>query len=211
MSDDHLRASLRFCYPHDTTLHERDLDLPPGLTLMTGRSGCGKTTTLKLLCGLLTPQSGTITLGARTLFDHSRHINVPTHQRRIGLVTQHEALFPHMTALQNVAYGVTTGAKGERAQRARSWLDELGVAHLADRAPRQLSGGEGQRVALARALAAAPEALLMDEPFVALDAALRHELIAHIVPRLIDLRIPVLLVTHHPDEPWGVEPRRIEL
>jgi ABC-type sulfate/molybdate transport systems ATPase subunit len=117
------------------------------------------------------------------------------------MVFQSLALFPHMTAAQNVAYGVARSPnRAARRDRAEALLHRLRVAHVADRKPPTFSGGEAQRVAVARALATDPRVVLLDEPFSALDAALRRELAADVREILRELHVPVILVTHHPDE-----------
>lgn len=161
-----------------------------GLTVVMGPSGAGKSTLLACVAGLVKPTRGSITLGETCLFDAARGLDVPPHERRVALVFQSLALFPHLTARENVAYGL----RGEdRRARAQAWLERARVGALGDRKPESLSGGEAQRVALARALASEPAALLLDEPFSALDVALRAELISE-VKSLVT--VPTLLVTH---------------
>src|SRR4051794_33895485 len=173
------------------------LDFGPGLSVLFGPSGSGKTTILSAIAGLLRPASGNITLAGETLFDAQRRIELPPDRRRIALVFQSLALFPHLDALGNVAYGVPgTSSKAERSERANAWLGRMRVAHLARRYPRSFSGGEAQRVALARALASEPRALLLDEPFSALDQVLVSELGAELADHVNSLSLPVVLVTH---------------
>lgn len=177
--------------------YEAELALEPGVHVLFGPSAAGKTTILSCIAGLLTPQAGRIALGARVLFDADRGLDVPAHQRRVALVFQSLALFPHLDALANVEYGVPrTLAKAERVERARGWLDRMRVGHLRARRPQEFSGGEAQRVALARALASEPRALLLDEPFSALDQALARALCAELAAHVKASPIPVLLVTH---------------
>ncbi len=173
------------------------LDFGPGLNVLFGPSGAGKSTILAALAGLLTPDRGQITLGSEALFDSEQTLNRAPEARRIALVFQSLALFPHLDALANVGYGVPRALpKAERVAQARGWLARLRVEHLADRYPVSYSGGEAQRVALARALASAPRALLLDEPFSALDEALTSELSDELVSHVTSLAIPVVLVTH---------------
>jgi molybdate transport system ATP-binding protein len=173
------------------------LDFGPGLSVLFGPSGSGKTTILSILAGLLRPDSGNVALGEQTLFDASRGIDLAPNERRVALVFQSLALFPHLDALGNVEYGVARGlAKAERLACADSWLARMRVAHLARRYPSSLSGGEAQRVALARALASEPRALLLDEPFSSLDQQLARELSAEIREHVSTLLLPVVLVTH---------------
>jgi molybdate transport system ATP-binding protein len=169
----------------------------PGLNVLFGPSGSGKSTILAALAGLLRPDSGRIVLGSEVLFDAQEGVNRRPNERRIALVFQSLALFPHLDGLANVAYGLPrTLPRAERLERARGWLMRLRVAHLAQRHPGGYSGGEAQRVALARALASEPRALLLDEPFSALDQELTSELSAELLSHVTPLAIPVVLVTH---------------
>jgi molybdate transport system ATP-binding protein len=173
------------------------LDFGPGLSVLFGPSGSGKTTILSALAGLLEPDSGHVALGGQVLFDAAAGVDVPPNERRIALVFQSLALFPHKDALGNVAYGVPRGlSNAERSARAGSWLARMRVEHLARRYPSGFSGGEGQRVALARALASEPRALLLDEPFSSLDQGLANELSAEIAEYVSTISLPVVLVTH---------------
>jgi len=173
------------------------LDFGPGLSVLFGPSGSGKTTILSAIAGLLRPASGKVTLASETLFDAQRGIDLAPDRRRVALVFQSLALFPHLDALGNVAYGVPGKSnKSERSERANAWLERMRVAHLARRYPSSFSGGEAQRVALARALASEPRALLLDEPFSALDQALVSELSAELAAHVDSLSLPVVLVTH---------------
>jgi molybdate transport system ATP-binding protein len=131
------------------------------------------------------------------LFDARTGLDCPPHRRRVALLFQSLALFPHLDALGNVAYGVPDKVgKAEREQRAHAWLSRMRVAQLARRYPSSFSGGEAQRVALARALASEPRALLLDEPFSALDQGLVNELSTELVEHVNALSLPVVLVTH---------------
>jgi ABC-type sulfate/molybdate transport systems ATPase subunit len=155
----------------------RDFRLELGLELdgvvaLVGPSGAGKTTLLSVITGLLAPREGRVALGEEVWFDSQHRVNLPPHRRRVGIVFQDFALFPHMTVRQNVAYGAP-GAVDEVLAR-------FGIARLAEQRPGDISGGERQRVALARALAREPGVLLLDEPLASLDAhtktAIRAEL-----------------------------------
>jgi molybdate transport system ATP-binding protein len=161
----------------------------PGFTVLFGPSGAGKTTTLMAIAGLVTPIEGSITLHGTSL------IAMPPHRRRIGLVFQSLALFPHLSAAENVAYGARATGR-EKQEQAMAWLRRLQVEHLAARRPDTFSGGEGQRVALARVLAAEPRALLLDEPFSALDDALRVSLRDDLRTIVDERKLPVVFVTH---------------
>jgi molybdate transport system ATP-binding protein len=176
---------------------EVSLDFGPGLSVLFGPSGSGKTTILSALAGLLRPDSGRVALGEHVLFDAAAGVDLPPNERRIALVFQSLALFPHLDALANVAYGVPRElSKVERSWRAASWLSRMRVEHLSRRYPNSFSGGEAQRVALARALASEPRALLLDEPFSSLDQALASELSVEIAEYVSTLSLPVVLVTH---------------
>lgn len=164
-----------------------------GITVLFGPSGAGKSTCLYAIAGLLKPRRGRIALGETVLTDTERGVFVAPHRRRIALVFQSLALFPHLTAEENVAYGMP-GAKERPA--AREWLERMKVPHLAKRKPATFSGGEAQRVALARALASFPQLLLLDEPFSALDVPLRRELGQELKRWAHELSVPTLLVTH---------------
>jgi molybdate transport system ATP-binding protein len=173
------------------------LELGPGLSLLFGPSGSGKTTILSALAGLLRPTEGRVVLAERTLFDAAAGIDLPPDARGVALVFQSLALFPHLDALGNVSYGVPRSVpRRERRERALSWLRRMRVEHLAQRHPHSLSGGEAQRVALARALASEPAALLLDEPFSALDQRLAAELSDELTRHIEAMPLPVVLVTH---------------
>ena len=187
-------------------------DVPPGITVLVGPSGCGKSTTLATIAGILTPSAGRITFGDETWFDAAARTDVAPHHRRVSLVFQSLALFPHMSARDNVAYGVprSYGAT-ERRQRAAAMLERMDAAHLGDRRPTTFSGGEAQRVALARAFAHEPRVLLLDEPLTALDLPLRSRL-AQDVRRLVDeVKVPAIYVTHDVGEAMTIADRAVTL
>ncbi|MBL9019069.1 MAG: ATP-binding cassette domain-containing protein [Myxococcales bacterium] len=173
-----------------------ELACPPGITCVMGPSGSGKSTILGAVAGLAVPDQGRVVLDGQTWFDRDAGIDVPVHHRRLSYMFQGLALFPHMTAQQNVEYGMHDLPKPGRARRAAELLERLNVAHLAHRRPRTFSGGEAQRVALARALAREPKLLLLDEPFSALDEDLRGQLIDLVKKLVAELSIPLLHVTH---------------
>ncbi len=160
-----------------------------------GPSGCGKTTLLRCIAGLERPTSGSIRLGDQ---DVTAGKGVPAERRRVGMVFQDGALFPHRTVLNNVNYGVERGP--ERDSRSRDALRLVGLDDKADRMPGSLSGGEQQRVALARALAAEPRVVLLDEPFSSLDASLRVQLRDEVRRLLTDVGVTAILVTHDQEE-----------
>jgi molybdate transport system ATP-binding protein len=163
--------------------------------LVMGPNGAGKTTLFKFILGILKPQRGRIALGGRALFDAGKGIDLPPEQRRLGYVPQDYALFPHLDVAGNVAFGLPRAQRRELLQRA---LEQLQIAHLAGRRVQTLSGGERQRVALARALAPQPQALLLDEPFAALDAQARRALRAQLARQLAEWRLPALVISHDP-------------
>ncbi len=184
---------------------EAAFSVPPGITTVVGVSGAGKSTLLLSLLGDKTPSSGRIALGERALFDASKAIDVPVHERRIGIVFQDALLFPHLNAKDNVGFGLAAGGD------ANAWLERVGASALAARRPIDLSGGERQRVALARALAARPEALLLDEPFSALDPAARASLGTLLVALQRESGVPFVHVTHDPGEALRIGERTIAL
>lgn len=169
------------------------------LACVLGPSGCGKTTLLRVIAGFHHPAAGTVRVGGRTLDDATTH--VPAERRRVGYLPQDGALFPHLTVAGNIGFGVR---RRDRRARVHDLLDLLDVAGLADRYPHQLSGGQQQRVALARALAPRPEVVLLDEPFAALDAALRIRVRDEVAGTLRKAGTTALLVTHDVDEALAV-------
>jgi molybdate transport system ATP-binding protein len=183
---------------------EAAFEAPPGFTLVTGPSGAGKSTLLGAIAGFVRPTHGRIALGEAddaAWFDSERRVDVAPQHRHVAIVFQSLALFPHLTAAENVGYGASRALdRSARRALATKLLERLRVGHVADRRPATFSGGEAQRVALARALATAPRAVLLDEPFSALDAALRRDLTADVRELLRGLGVPVILVTHQPEE-----------
>ena len=173
-----------------------ELSCPPGITCVMGPSGSGKSTILQVLAGLALPDRGRVAIGDVVWLDREQEIEIPTHLRRLSYVFQGLALFPHMTALHNVEYGMHHVARADRPIKAQALLDRLGVGHLARRRPRTFSGGEAQRVALARAIARSPHLVLLDEPFSALDRDLRQQLVTVVKSLAVDLRVPIVHVTH---------------
>ncbi|WP_441249593.1 ABC transporter ATP-binding protein [Kitasatospora sp. McL0602] len=168
------------------------------LACVLGPSGCGKSTLLRVIAGFHSATRGRVALGERVLDDGRRRL--PAERRRIGYVPQDGALFPHLTVAGNIGFGLP---RGERRERVAELLDLIGLTGLGDRHPHQLSGGQQQRVALARALAPAPELLLLDEPFAALDAALRTELRTEVAATLRRAGATAILVTHDQEEAFS--------
>ncbi|MGK7945747.1 MAG: molybdate ABC transporter permease subunit [Microcystaceae cyanobacterium] len=176
-----------------------------------GASGSGKSLTLRCLMGLETPSQGKIILNGRVLFDSEKNINLPSHQRRIGVVFQNYALFPHLTVAQNIAFGLQEIEKQERQDRINYYLNLVELGELGNRYPSQLSGGQQQRVALARALAIQPEALLFDEPLSALDTYLRFRIEQLLLNTLKGYEGVTLFVTHKLEEAYRLCDRLIVL
>ncbi|MTD16993.1 ATP-binding cassette domain-containing protein [Nakamurella sp. YIM 132087] len=179
------------------------LDVAPGRTLaLLGPNGAGKSTVLSVIAGLLVPDRGHVLVAGRTLTevrpDGSVAAAVSPQQRQIGLMGQQPLLFPHLTALENIAFGPRSQGRGrvQARRQAETWLEVLGLAQFARRKPRQLSGGQAQRVALARALAAGPDLLLLDEPLGALDAATAPEVRQVLRTHLREQGTTAVLVTH---------------
>ncbi len=180
---------------------DAELSCGPGEVLaITGPSGSGKTTLLRAIAGLMHPLEASIECAGETWLDTRSGKNVPARNRRVGFVFQNYALFPHMSALQNVAEAIDGRPDRERAGRAAELLERVHLKGLEKRRPAQLSGGQQQRVAMARALAREPKVLLLDEPFSAVDRATRERLYHELAELRRELRMPVILVTHDLDE-----------
>ena len=164
--------------------------------VLAGPNGAGKTQTLMMILGATRPSRGRVTLDDQPLFDGERGLDLPVEQRRIGFLPQRYALFPHLDVLANVGYGIAAPSRDERRRLAHEMLREVDAEALATRRPAELSGGETQRVALARALASRPRALLLDEPFAALDVSLRRDMRRFLAERLRAWSLPTIVVTH---------------
>lgn len=169
---------------------------PGRVTALFGPSGSGKTTCLRLLAGLLKPDSGTIRMGSEIWVDSEQHTCLPPQHRGIGFLFQSYALFPHLSVRSNLAYGLSRWSKDQREHRVKEIADLLEISELLDHMPSQISGGETQRVALGRAVAPAPKWLFLDEPLSALDTPLRSRLGAELRRLLKQLAIPAVVVTH---------------
>jgi molybdate transport system ATP-binding protein len=176
------------------------LEIPPGITILFGPSGVGKSTLLDCLAGLLRPDAGRIAIGEEVLFDSGSRANLPPQNRRIAYVFQSLALFPHMSVEENVSYGLADLHEQERRARGGEILAAFRVENLKKRKPGEISGGERQRVALARSLVCLPRLLLLDEPLTGLDAELKAAIVDDLRAWNAAQRIPILYVTHSRDE-----------
>ncbi len=187
-------------------------EAPPGITILFGPSGSGKSTILAAIAGLVRPASGRVALGDDVWLDTNAGIDRPIHRRKVAFVFQTLALFPHLSAVDNVTYGMDRSAKsGARRARAEELLARLRVGHLAARKPPTFSGGEAQRVALARAFAMDPRIVLFDEPFSAMDRELRRDLAVDLRAFVGELGVPMIHVTHHRSEARALGDRVILL
>jgi len=173
---------------------------PPGVTVLFGRSGSGKTTVVNAVAGLLMPDAGRIASGDWTLLDTERGVRLKPHRRRLGYIFQDGRLFPHMTVRQNLAYGAWFAPKGAPREDLGRVVDLLGIGHLLDRRPGGLSGGEKQRVAIGRALLSAPRLILADEPLAALDEARKAEILPYFERLRDEVSVPILYVSHSASE-----------
>ncbi|HTU64822.1 MAG TPA: molybdenum ABC transporter ATP-binding protein [Steroidobacteraceae bacterium] len=177
----------------------------PGITALFGRSGCGKSTAIALLAGLLEPDAGRVSIDDLVLVDTGRGLAVPAHERRVGVVFQDARLFPHLSVRGNLDYGAKrTRAKAGPGESGPARFDDivglLGLDALLDRRPHQLSGGEKQRVALGRALLSQPRLLLLDEPLASLDAARREDVMPYLEKLRDAFALPIVYVSHQFDE-----------
>jgi molybdate transport system ATP-binding protein len=184
-------------------------------TVIYGPSGAGKSLSLQAIAGLLQPDRGHIRFQGRTLFDSQAGVALPARQRGFGYLFQDYALFPHLNLRQNVAFGLQRGLFNPGARRAHPavehWLRRFELSELAGLHPHQLSGGQRQRTALARALVSQPRALLLDEPFAALDPELRARMREELQGLLQELQLPMLMITHDPEDLERFGQARLEL
>jgi molybdate transport system ATP-binding protein len=178
-----------------------DLDLPArGVSALFGHSGSGKTTCLRAIAGLERAPAGYVALGDEVWQDEARGLFVPPHRRALGLVFQEASLFPHLSVRANLEFGLKRVAPGERRFALGPVAEMLGIGALLERPPGSLSGGERQRVAIARALLSSPRLLLMDEPLAALDLQRKQEILPYLERMHDELSIPIVYVSHAPDE-----------
>ncbi|MDR1444087.1 MAG: ATP-binding cassette domain-containing protein [Treponema sp.] len=169
-----------------------------------GASGCGKSMTLKCIAGIETPDEGHISINGRVLFDSAKKINLRPQVRRVGYLFQNYALFPRMTVLENITAGLSGRERAaDKRRKAQGWIEQFGLTGLEDRRPARLSGGQQQRAALARMLITGPEAVLLDEPFSALDTNLREFMQIRML-ELLENRSDTILVTHSRDEVFRI-------
>ena len=173
---------------------------PGELLALLGPSGSGKTTLLRIVAGLNRPADGQVRCGGARWFDAAAGVDLPPQRRRVGIVFQHYALFPHLSALENVVAALGHLPPAERRGRAARLLESMNLAGLEERRPGELSGGQQQRVAVARALARDPAVLLLDEPFSAVDQVTRRKLQRELARLREEVKIPIVLVTHDLDE-----------
>ena len=186
-------------YGDVVAVRDFSFDIEPGeIVCLLGRSGCGKTTLLRLAAGVETPTEGRVLINDREVSGGANFL--PPERRGVGLMFQDFALFPHLTNLANVMFGLKSLGKTEASREATRALERVGLAHLAQAYPHMLSGGEQQRVALARAVAPRPNVLLMDEPFSGLDKRLRDEVRESTLTVLRESRVTAIVVTHDPEE-----------
>ncbi|MHB1265991.1 MAG: molybdenum ABC transporter ATP-binding protein [Acidithiobacillus ferriphilus] len=198
-SPDAIHARLKLDYTGFTL--DVDLDLPGhGVTALFGHSGSGKTTLLRAIAGLERVPGGYLVVNGHVWQDDEQGIFLPTHQRPLGYVFQEASLFAHLNVRRNLEYGLKRVPEQQRRVSLDKAIELLGIGHLQERMPHALSGGERQRVGIARALAVSPQLLLMDEPLAALDLKRKSEILPYLERLHDELEIPVLYVSHSPDE-----------
>jgi molybdate transport system ATP-binding protein len=175
-------------------------DFAPGVTAIFGASGSGKSTWLECVAGLQRPDRGEVRLGEKTIFDSGRKVDIAPNRREIGYIFQEPAVFPHMSVLANVEYGLGDRSPERRRVETEQMMKTFRISDLAGKRGSSISGGERQRVALARALVRKPKCLLLDEPFSALDDTTRLQIMDDVLAWNREERIPILLVTHSLEE-----------
>ncbi len=171
-----------------------------GITALYGPSGSGKSSIIDMIAGLKKPDWGSITVNDDVLYDSLLHVCLPPEKRCLGYIFQDSRLFPHLSVKQNLTFGMKLLKKNQRKVNFDQVVELLGIGHILYRRPAKLSGGEKQRIAIGRALLSSPAALLMDEPFASLDKARRSEILPFIRELSIELNIPILYVSHSPNE-----------
>ncbi|MGA9530021.1 MAG: molybdenum ABC transporter ATP-binding protein [Terriglobales bacterium] len=203
-SEIEVRVRKRFLNPEGSFVLNVHFHALAGFTILFGASGAGKTTLLDCIAGLTDPDEGRIVVGGQREYDSASKYSTPAWKRNIGYVLQDLALFPHLTAGQNVEYGLRHLGVSERRARSRELLNAFRIEHLRERRPAEISGGERQRVALARALVIEPRALLLDEPLVALDRPIKSLILSDLRRWNQTYRIPMLFVTHSGEEVFAL-------
>ncbi len=199
-----VRIRKRFVSPEGSFILNVHFRALAGFTIVFGASGAGKTTLLDCIAGLAEPDEGRIAVGGIDLYDSEKEVSLVPWKRRIGYVLQDLALFPHLTAEENVGYGLNRLSVPNRQGRSREILEAFRVDHVRGRYPSQISGGERQRVALARTLVTEPRVLLLDEPLVALDHPTRSRILDDLRRWNQNRRVPILHVTHSSDEVFAL-------
>lgn len=180
-----------------------DLETEAGILAVIGGSGSGKSMTLKCIAGIETPDSGFISLNGRVLYDSSKKINLPPQKRNVGYLFQEYALFPTMTAAENISIVM----KQKNPVQVQKWMEEYGLGDYADSYPDHLSGGQKQRLAMIRMLAAEPQCILLDEPFSALDEHIKRKMEREVMEMLHDFDKPILFVSHNQEEVYRLADR----
>ena len=188
-----------------------ELEMQQQLLGIVGASGSGKSTLLKNIVGLLKPQQGCIQLNEQLLLDTRQHIHIPMYQRKIALIFQQALLFPHMNVQQNLRYAEKLIDKSERKFQFNDIVELLDLTALIQRKAHQLSGGEAQRVSIGRALLSSPHLLLLDEPLTGLDRSLKQQILPFFKRIKEELDLPMIYVTHHPEELEYLEAETLQL
>ena len=187
-------------------LHRKNFDLDANLNLqervtaLFGPSGAGKSTLLNIIAGLIKPDVGRLVIDGECLFDNQTDVNMPIHQRRIGLIFQEGRLFPHLTVQHNLTYGFNLLEKQQRRFSFDQIVALLEIGHLLKQRPHQLSGGEKQRVAIGRALLSSPRLLLLDEPLASLDERLKGQILPFLKKVAQEINIPMIYISHSIEE-----------
>lgn len=203
---------LNFMYPNQKEggIQDFSMKLEKGeIVALLGNSGSGKSTILRLIAGLETPKSGTLTINQKVMFDKNN--NLAPQDRQIGMIFQDYSLFPHLTVIQNVMFGVRKKGKSEKEKIAMDYLQMVQLKDQADKFPNECSGGQQQRIAIARALAAEPQILLLDEPFSNLDEELKISVRKEIKELLKKCNMSAILVTHDKNDVDEVADRVIRI
>ncbi|MBM7067472.1 molybdenum ABC transporter ATP-binding protein [Actibacterium sp. 188UL27-1] len=191
-----MSLSVAITHRHGDFTLDVAFEAPPGVTVLFGRSGAGKTTVANAVAGILKPDTGRIAVDDLVLVDQAKGVWLPPHRRRLGYIFQEGRLFPHLTVRQNLAYGRWFAPRDRASDDMARIVELLGIGHLLDRRPVVLSGGEKQRVAIGRAVLARPTLILADEPLAALDAPRKAEILTYFERLRDEVAIPVLYVTH---------------